>query len=63
MKDFSEMNVSDAGPKYPVMVYQRMTGNVIWEQPWYMPYFLAIRKAKRMISSQSELFKRLKERV
>lgn len=46
--DFAELAVSDAGPKHKVMVYQRLTGRVLWKQPWYMPYFWAIKKAKRM---------------
>lgn len=50
MDNFTELAVSDAGPQHCVMVYQRITGNVIWLQPWWMPYFWAKRRAARIVA-------------
>lgn len=52
--DFTRFAVSDAGPKHQVHVYQQLTGNIIWAQPWWMPYRLAILRADKILKLKAE---------
>jgi len=52
--DFKELAISDGGPRVRVQVYQRLTGNVVWTQPVYMPYWLAVIRAEKILRDNGQ---------